>query len=224
MNNKPDTQSDYTHITILLDRTGSMESIRNDIIDGFNDFLETQKEESTHATITLIQFDSVEPYQVVYAYQPIAAAPKLSRKNYIPRGNTPLFDAMGRGIIDLGKQLAAMKKKGCPDKVIFVVVTDGRENASLEFTKEEVRKLVKVKSEKWNWQFVFLSADLDAMQDGSAMGIDSASSLLFQKTAEGNKAAWRSLSERTVDYRAARRKKMDFDPEDRKHPNDPGKI
>ena len=88
-------KSGYTHISVILDRTGSMEPIRDDIIGGFNSFLEQQKAEPGHATLTLVQFDSEDPYEVIHSFEPLDEIPKLSRETFIPRASTPLFDAVG---------------------------------------------------------------------------------------------------------------------------------
>ena len=212
-----------THIAVLLDRTGSMESIRDDTIGGFNTFLKQQKEAPGKATLTLVQFDSQDPYEVIHRFMPIETVPELTRETYVPRASTPLLDAMGRAINDLEQSLADLKEEERPAKVVLVVVTDGEENASREFHKEQIEKMVKEKTEKSGWQFVFLSADLAAIGDARAIGIHADSSLVFAKTGKGSAGAWNSLSARTSDYRSARKKKIGFTQGDRQHPDDPAK-
>jgi Mg-chelatase subunit ChlD len=223
MNNQSTHSPDSTHIAIILDRSGSMQSIRDDVIGGFNSFLETQRKEAGRATITVVQFDSENPYDVVTSFKPLAEAPELTRETYVPRAATPLFDALGRGINDLDAHLSALKAEERPGKVIFMVMTDGMENASVEFTKEGVQKLIKAKTDESGWQFVFLTADLAAMNEAAGVGFKNNSSLLFEKSARGSRQVWESVSQRTSEYRASRRDKMDFNPEDRKHPDDTGK-
>ena len=109
-------KNDYTHISVILDRTGSMESIRDDTIGGFNAFLGEQKAQKGKATLTLVQFDSQDPYEVVHRFKPIKEVPELTRETYVPRATTPLLDALGRGINDLEKSLADMAKKDRPRK------------------------------------------------------------------------------------------------------------
>jgi hypothetical protein len=216
-------KQDYTHITMILDRTGSMESIRDDTIGGFNAFLTKQKDELGQATLTLVQFDTQDPYEVIHRFKPIKDVPELNRKTYIPRASTPLLDALGRGINDLEKSLGELKEDDQPSKVVFVVVTDGQENSSREFRKDQIEKMVKEKTETNNWQFVFLSADLAAIRDAITLGIHADAVLLFERSGKGSADAWNSLSQRTSDYRSARKKKMGFELEDRKHPDDPKK-
>jgi len=105
----------------------------------------------------------------------------------------------------------------------MVVVTDGQENSSREFRKDQIEKMIKAKTEKDGWQFVFLSADLAAIGDAQAVGIHADAVLLFAKTGKGSADAWLSLSERTAEYRSARKKKIGFEQDDRKHPDDPEK-
>jgi len=216
-------RQDYTHITVILDRTGSMESIRDDTIGGFNAFLKKQKEEPGTATLTLVQFDSQDPYEILHRFNPIEEVPELTRETYVPRASTPLLDAIGRGINDLESCLGELKEDDRPSKVVVVVVTDGQENSSREFRKEQIEKMVKEKTEKRDWQFVFLSADLSAIGDARGVGISADAVLLFEKNRSGNESAWNSLSAQTSNFRSARKKKIGFDPEDRKHPDDPEK-
>jgi len=216
-------KQDYTHITVILDRTGSMEQIRDDTIGGFNAFLQKQKDEPGRATFTLAQFDSQEPYEVIHHFKPIGEVPELTRATYVPRASTPLLDAMGRGINDLEKCLGEIKKKDRPSRVVLVVVTDGQENASREFSKAQVEKMIKERTEKDGWQFVFLSADLGAIGEAHAVGIHADSTLLFAKNRGGSRRAWSSLAESTSDYRSARKSKVGFEQDDRKHPDDPEK-
>lgn len=215
-------KKDYTHITVILDRSGSMESIRDDTIGGFNAFLKMQNAEQGTATLTLVQFDSQDPYEIIHRFKPIGDVPALTRETFVPRATTPLLDALGRGINDLEKSIGDLKKAARPSRVVFVVVTDGRENASGEFRKDQIEKMVKEKTES-DWQFVFLSADLDAIGDAMAVGIHADAVLAFHKSGKGSQRAWESLSVRTSDYRADRKKKIGFEQDDRKHPDDPGK-
>jgi hypothetical protein len=216
-------KEDYTHITVILDRTGSMESIRDDTIGGFNAFLKKQKEESGTATLTLVQFDSQDSYEVIHRFKPIGDIPELNRETYIPRASTPLLDALGRGINDLEKSLSELKEEDRPAKVVFVVVTDGQENSSQEFRKDQIEKMIKEKTEKGSWQFVFLSADLAAIGDAKSVGIHANAVLLFEKNGKGSASAWASLSNETSAFRASRKKKIGFGQDDRKHPDDPDK-
>lgn len=208
---------------MILDRTGSMESIRDDTIGGFNAFLQEQKAQPGTATLTLVQFDSQDPYEVIHRFRPIAEVPELTRATYVPRASTPLLDALGRGINDLEQSIAQLPDAERPTKVVMVVVTDGQENASHEFRKDQIEGMIKARTELNAWQFVFLSADLAAIGDAAAIGVRPAAVLLFEKDAKGSKSAWSSLSRQTTAFRESSKLAVDFDDEDRQHPDDPAK-
>jgi hypothetical protein len=216
-------KQDYTHITVILDRTGSMQSIRDDTIGGFNTFLEQQKAEPGIATLTLVQFDTQDPYEVIHKFKPIQEVPALTRETFVPRASTPLLDALGRGINDLEASVGQLKEEDRPARVVMVIVTDGQENSSREFRKDQIEKMVKEKREKHTWQFVFLSADLAAIEDAKAVGMDAAAMLAYQKNAKGTAGAWASLSAQTAHYRRARKNKIGFEPGDQQPPDDPNK-
>ncbi|MEL6325636.1 MAG: vWA domain-containing protein [Cyanobacteria bacterium J06626_23] len=207
--------TDYTHITVLLDRTGSMQSIRDDTIGGFNAFLNQQKTEPGMATLTLVQFDSQDPYEVVHNFRALPSVPELTRATFVPRASTPLLDAMGRCINDLEKNLLNMQESDRPARVVVVVITDGQENASREFRAEQVRSMIKEKQEQSDWQFVFLSADLAAINDALASGVRAGAAMAFDKNAKGTAAVWQSASARIADYRASRKPNVAFTDEDR---------
>lgn len=208
-------KNDYTHIAVILDRTGSMESIREDTIGGFNAFLNQQKAEPGLATLTLVQFDSQDPYEVIHKFKPVEAVPELTRETFVPRASTPLLDAMGRGINDLGKSLTEMKDEEKPSRVVLVIITDGQENSSCEFRKDQIAKMIQEKQSQSAWQFVFLSADLAAIGDALASGIHADATIRFSPSAQGTAAVWASASARVADYRADRSKNVSFTAEDR---------
>lgn len=209
-----------THIMIILDRTGSMESIRDDTIGGFNSFLEEQKGQPGKATLTLVQFDSQDPYQMVHSFLPLSKVPELTRDTYVPRASTPLLDALGRGMNDLEEKLAAMKKNGRPSKVVVVVITDGQENASREFRKDEIVRMIEKHRKMDKWQFVFLSADLDSINDAMSYGFRGISVMVFDKSAKGTKSAWKSVSDGVACYRASEAADVAFTDADRKKQED----
>jgi hypothetical protein len=130
---------------------------------------------------------------------------------------------MGRAINDFEQNLAELTEEERPAKVVLVVVTDGQENASREFHKEQIEKMIKEKTEKSGWQFVFLSADLTALGDAKAVGIHADATLLFAKIGNGSARAWDSRSRRTSEYRSNQKRKIGFIQDDRQHPDDPEK-
>lgn len=206
--------TDRTHITVILDRTGSMDAIRDDTIGGFNAYLSAQKAEPGYATMTLVQFDSQDPYEVIHQTKPIQEIPPLTCETYVPRASTPLLDALGCGMQDLAYRLSQLGKEERPEMVIFVVVTDGLENASTEFRKDQIVNMVARHTTEDKWQFVFLSADLAAIQEAREIGFAKKSSAVYRKTPEGTAGAWSRLSKSTSEYRSKRRASMELEGED----------
>ena len=203
------TQGDRTHFSVILDRTGSMESIRQDTIGGFNAFLSEQQAQPSPATLTLVQFDSQDPYEVLQSFTPIGMVPPLTPATFVPRASTPLLDAIGRGINDLAARLDALTADQRPAKVVFVIVTDGQENASREFTGEKVRAMLSERR-KAGWQFVFLSADETAIRDGGCVGVHADYSMAVEKGARGTERLWKAVSARSVELRRADRADMNL--------------
>ncbi len=154
-----------TLIAVLLDRSGSMESIKPDTEGGFNAFIAEQRKEPGDARVTLAQFDT--EYEVVYANRPIADVPPLQLQ---PRSMTALYDALGRLITDVGAELAARPEAERPGHVIVVVMTDGMENSSAEWTHEAVSAAIKRQESEYSWYFVFLGANMDAVAVGAQLG------------------------------------------------------
>jgi hypothetical protein len=168
------TNPDYTAMALLVDRSGSMGTIRGDAEGAINAFLDDQKKEPGRATVRLSQFD--DQYEEVYKDTDIQDVPKFTLN---PRGMTALNDSWARLMNDFGASLAALPEDERPGHVIFVVVTDGLENASREYRREAVAKMVKHQQENYNWEFVFLAANQDAVQTGGTYNVDSGSSLTF---------------------------------------------
>jgi hypothetical protein len=159
------TDQNLVLIAVLLDRSGSMEAVKSDTEGGFNAFVDTQRNEPGEARVTLAQFDT--EYEVVYANRPIVDVPRLSLQ---PRGGTALYDALGRLITDVGAELAALDEAQRPGTVIVVVLTDGHENSSVEWTHPAVTAAIKRQETDYSWDFIFLGANMDAVAVGTSLG------------------------------------------------------
>ena len=159
-------RTDLTDITMVIDRSGSMQSIQSDAEGGINSFIEQQKQEPGEANVTLVQFDT--DYEFVHSGVPIRQVPAFK---LVPRGSTALLDAVGRAINETGARLAAMDEAQRPGLVVFVIVTDGEENSSREFTRDQIRTMVEHQQSAYKWQFTFLAANQDAFAAGGSMGI-----------------------------------------------------
>lgn len=191
-------REDYTDLTILVDRSGSMSSIKADMDGGLNEFMDSQKKLPGTLRVSLYQFDSV--YERVYASLDVKDVPEF---NLHPRGGTALYDALGRAIDDTGDRLRRMPEKERPAKVMFMVITDGQENASKERTSEQVKKLVKQQEDQWNWTFVYLGANVDAFAAGASIGVRSSHAAGYSPTSGGIKGMMHVNCSRVAAYRAA---------------------
>jgi uncharacterized protein YegL len=200
----------YTHICVLLDRSGSMEGIRDDTVGGFNAFVEQQKKTPGTATLSLVQFDTQDPFEVVHAFVPVRDVPPLTRDVFVPRGGTPLLDAMGRAINHTEEGIAKMADFCRPDTVIIAIITDGQENSSHEFKRAGVVQMIEAKQKLLGWKFVYLSADLKAIADAIQDGIKATSARAYSKTPHGTLEAWNALSESISDVRTGESQDIDF--------------
>ena len=157
---------DRTDINVILDRSNSMGwgDMYNATIIGFNRFLSQQKEVKESARINFYQFDDI--YETVYTDKDIMVAPELNRENFVPRGNTALLDAVGKTIDSVGSRLRNMKESERPQQVMVIVITDGEENCSRQYTKSKVEEMIKHQTDVYKWQFVYIGANLDAVKSG----------------------------------------------------------
>jgi len=163
-------RSDLTDITLVVDRSGSMQSIREDAEGGVNAFVLEQAKHPGEALLTLVQFDT--EYEFLYRAKPIKEVPPYT---LMPRGNTALLDAVGRAINETGERLAKMPEEDRPGLVIFVILTDGQENSSKEFAKLQIKEMIERQQSQYNWQFTFLGANQDAFAEAGGIGINAAS-------------------------------------------------
>jgi hypothetical protein len=187
-----------TEIAFILDRSGSMSSMTQAAIDGFNEFLLGQQQtiapdgKTLPADMSLILFD--HEYLPVYKRVPIQEIAPLNRSTYEPRGNTALLDAIGRTIDELGASLAALPESQRPQKVIVAILTDGEENASKHESKNTIRKKITHQTTVYSWEFLFLAANQDAFQTASSMGIEYSKASNFMAEDGDLKSVQKSVS------------------------------
>lgn len=172
----------HTEIAYILDRSGSMGSLTETAISSFNGFLKEQKDEAGKAVFSLVLFD--DEYLIHADALPIEDVDELDTTTYVPRAMTALLDAIGRTIDDTGKRLAAMKEKERPGKVVVAIFTDGLENASTDYTLQDIAKCIKHQQEKYSWEFLFLGANQDAIASAQRMNIpaQNSSNFLYSRT------------------------------------------
>ena len=174
---------DYTHICIVLDASGSMASIEDDTKGSFNAFLKSQKEAGGKTVFDLYQFSDQVKRIVEHVY--LATFKDDLMAKYNCSGCTALNDAVCTAIDTLGKELAAMKEADRPENVVFVIITDGMENASREFTSEDVKKRIKEQTDTYKWNFQYLAANQDAFASGDRLGISKDYCVNFKADSHG---------------------------------------
>lgn len=183
----------HTHVTFVLDSSGSMAAIEDDTKGGFNAFLDDQRNEDGTATVTLYDFDTT--VDRVFRARPIAEAPKLDDDNYTPGGRTALHDAIHAAVTETADRISATEAADRPDNVVVVVLTDGKENAS-ETPQARVRDQVEYRREEYGWEFLFVGANQDAALTAISVGMKEEWSLNISHSGDGARAAYESTSER----------------------------
>jgi hypothetical protein len=201
-------RDNFTSVNVIIDKSGSMGSLANDTIGGFNTFLADQKNVPGDVSFTLVVFNN--HYDVVYDAVPLATVPELSVKTYRPSGGTALLDAVGTTINNVGAKLAAMSEEERPSKVIFLIVTDGEENASHEYKLEQIKDMVTHQREKYSWEFVFMGANIDAISAGTSLGISAANSVNYVASSVGTKSLYGAVSNSLKSYRISANQQADF--------------
>ena len=168
-------------IVFLLDRSGSMYGAEKDTIGGFNSFIKSQKQKEVKAKVTTILFD--HGYEVLYKRKDLYDVEDLTENEYYVRGSTALLDAIGRTIITLDKEI--------DNEVLFVITTDGYENSSKEFTKDQIKNMIN----NHNWEFIYLGADIDSYAEAANIGIRMERTANYKNTSKGIKDMYESVSD-----------------------------
>jgi hypothetical protein len=181
-----------TEIACVIDRSGSMEAIASDAIGGFNAFLGEQKKDTAEARLTLVLFD--HEYEVICQSVDVQKVAPLSSETYIPRGTTALLDAIGRTMDDLGARLAKISENERPAKIIIAILTDGMENSSHDYSKEKISQMIEHQRTKYNWEFIFLAANQDAIATAQAISIQAQDAVNFAASPLGTRAAFAQMS------------------------------
>lgn len=243
------TPSKYTHISMVVDRSGSMVSLVNDTIGGYNSLMKSQREVPGRCTVSLQLFDHEHLHP--YSFRDLKEVPELDRETYVPRGSTALLDAIGTEIESTGLVLAAMSEALRPDKVIIGIITDGQENASciraetiplvpalnipnwnasgvgpLKYSKDNLQRMIKHQQDVYKWEFLFLGANIDAIATASSVGIYAGNSINYMGNAAGTASAYNSTGKAFTKVRSGVSGQSmgvgSFDDEDRKWQGEAG--
>ena len=158
-----------TELVFVLDRSGSMSGLESDTIGGFNSMIEKQKKEEGEALVTTVLFN--QSSIVIHDRVPLEQVPPMTEDDYLARGNTALLDALGSAIQHIGNIHKYARKEDVPEKTVFIITTDGYENASRNYGYAKVRSLIQQQSKKYGWEFLFLGANIDAAAEARRFGI-----------------------------------------------------
>ncbi|PEJ58781.1 hypothetical protein CN692_07325 [Bacillus sp. AFS002410] len=190
--------NDKTEIIFLLDRSGSMAGLESDTIGGFNAFIKKQCSFDEETIVTTVLFD--DQYEILWD-ELNANEVKLTDKEYFVRGTTALLDAVGKTIVNVRNRLSISNEEEQPGKVIFVITTDGLENASTEFTYRKVKNLIQQQQSKDDWEFIFMGANIDVAKEADSLGIMKENAYSFEATNEGVESLYNVISEAVTNKR-----------------------
>ena len=158
-----------TELVFILDRSGSMSGLERDTVGGFNSMLEKQKKEDGKAVVSTVLFDHESV--VIHDRLPLDQVPRMTEEEYFTRGCTALLDAVGGAIHHIGNVHKYARREDVPDKTLFIITTDGYENASKRYDYDKVRRMIERQKEKYGWEFLFLGANIDAAAEAKRFGI-----------------------------------------------------
>ena len=182
-----------TELVFILDRSGSMAGLEKDTIGGFNSLIEKQRKEPGTAVVSTVLFDNES--EVIHDRLPLENIPPMTDKEYYVRGCTALLDAVGGAIHHIGNVHKYARREDVPDKTLFVITTDGMENASRRYDYERVRKIIQRQKERYGWEFIFLGANIDAAAEAKRFGIDESRAANYHCDEEGTALNYEVLSD-----------------------------
>ncbi len=195
-------KKDLTELVFILDRSGSMSGLEGDTIGGYNAMLEKQKKESGEVIITTVLFD--DKYELLHDRINLRGIAAITDKEYYVRGSTALLDAVGKTINKIGNVQKHTAEDERAEHVMFVITTDGMENASREFSYEKVRRMIEHQKGKYGWEYIFLGANIDAVATAERFGISKDRATNYNADAEGTLLNYEVISETVSCMRASR--------------------
>lgn len=176
-------KKNLTEMVFILDKSGSMASLEQDTIGGFNAMIEKQKKLDGECLVSCVLFDNGQ--KVIYDRVPISEVRPMTEEDYTAGGCTALVDALGKSVKYIGNIHKHLREEDVPEHTVFVITTDGMENASRIYSSDKVKKMVSKKTEKNGWEFLYLAANIDAVETGAAIGIKSVRSVNYKCDAKG---------------------------------------
>ena len=194
-------KKNLTEIVFILDRSGSMSGLEGDTIGGFNSMLEKQKQTEGEALISTVLFDNTS--QVIHDRVPIGKVAPMTRQDYWVRGCTALLDAIGGAIHHIGNVHKYARPEDGPEHTLFIITTDGMENASRRYNYEKVKQMIQRQKEKYGWEFLFLGANIDAVATASHFGIGADRAVNYHADSQGTALNFQGVSEAVAEVRCS---------------------
>ena len=191
-----------TEIVFILDRSGSMAGLESDTIGGFNAMIEKQKAEDGEALVSTVLFDNIS--QVIHDRVDIRQIQPMTDKDYYVRGSTALLDAVGSAIHHIGNVHKYAREEDRPEKTLFVITTDGMENASRQYSYVRLKSMIQQKQEQYGWEFLFLGANIDAAKEAARFGISADRAANYHADRRGTNVIYETVSETVCSFRASR--------------------
>ena len=195
-------KKNLTELVFILDRSGSMAGLEADTIGGFNSMINQQRQEPGDAYISTVLFDT--SCDVIHDRVSLEKVPPLTSKEYYVRGCTALLDAVGSAIHHIGNVHKYAREEDRPEKTLFVITTDGMENASRRYSYDRVKAMIQHQKEKYGWEFLFLGANIDAAREAARFGIAPERAANYHADHEGTEVIYEAVSETVRNYRASR--------------------
>ena len=201
-------KNNITELVFILDRSGSMHGLERDTIGGFNSMIEKQKVQDGECYVSTVLFDDVS--EVLHDRVKLSEVPTMTDSDYTVRGSTALIDAIGGAIHHIGNIHKYARPEDVPEHTMFIITTDGYENASHRYSSEQVKQMIERQKKRYGWEFLFIGANIDAVQTAAHFGIDRDRAVNYNADGEGTQIMYGAVAEAVCSVRACKKLEADW--------------